>query len=38
MARTAVYAIDQQMTDAVPPKRLTALLADLDRMAETLGG
>jgi DNA-binding MarR family transcriptional regulator len=37
MARTAVYAIDQRMTDAVPPKRLTALLADLDRMAETLG-
>ncbi|MFF1479667.1 MarR family winged helix-turn-helix transcriptional regulator [Streptomyces sp. NPDC058301] len=37
-ARTAVYAIDQQMTDAVPPKRLAALLADLNRMAETLGG
>ncbi|MEU4212971.1 MarR family transcriptional regulator [Streptomyces sp. NPDC026206] len=37
-ARTAVYAIDQQMADAVPPKRLTALRADLNRMAETLGG
>ncbi|WP_406452766.1 MarR family transcriptional regulator [Streptomyces sp. NBC_01622] len=37
-ARSVVYAIDQRMTDAVPPKRLSALLADLDRMAETLGG
>lgn len=37
-ARSAVYAIDQRMTDAVPPERMAALLADLDRMAETLGG
>ncbi|MFF1555967.1 MarR family winged helix-turn-helix transcriptional regulator [Streptomyces sp. NPDC058279] len=37
-ARTAVYAIDQRMSEAVPPKRLAALLADLDRMASTLGG
>ncbi|WP_043258906.1 MarR family winged helix-turn-helix transcriptional regulator [Streptomyces prunicolor] len=37
-ARSVVYAIDQRMTDAVPPKRLSVLLADLDRMAETLGG
>nr|WSY52366.1 MarR family transcriptional regulator [Streptomyces sp. NBC_00886] len=38
VARSAVYAIDQQLTDALPPKRLSALLADLDRMVETLGG
>ncbi|MFG2140235.1 MarR family winged helix-turn-helix transcriptional regulator [Streptomyces sp. NPDC048650] len=37
-ARSAVYAIDQRMTDAVPPKRLATLLADLDRMTETFGG
>ncbi|GGP59724.1 MarR family winged helix-turn-helix transcriptional regulator [Saccharothrix coeruleofusca] len=32
-ARSAVYAVDQRMTDAVPPERLADLLADLDRMA-----
>ncbi|MER5256052.1 MULTISPECIES: MarR family transcriptional regulator [unclassified Streptomyces] len=37
-ARTAVYTIDRQMTDAIPPKRLAALLADLDRLTATLGG
>ncbi|KIF74905.1 MarR family transcriptional regulator [Streptomyces sp. 150FB] len=36
-ARSAVYAIERQMIDAVPPRRLAALLADLDRMAEALG-
>ncbi|MCX4694772.1 MarR family winged helix-turn-helix transcriptional regulator [Streptomyces sp. NBC_01408] len=36
-ARSAVYAIDRRMTDAVPPKRVDALLEDLDRMAEALG-
>ncbi|GGT51755.1 hypothetical protein GCM10010271_64880 [Streptomyces kurssanovii] len=37
-ARSAVYAIDEKMTGVLPAKRLAALLADLDRMAETLGG
>ncbi|MGP3998743.1 MarR family winged helix-turn-helix transcriptional regulator [Streptomyces sp. 8N706] len=37
-ARSAVYAIDQRMTDAVPEQRLAELLADLDRMAAALGG
>ncbi|WP_030672170.1 MarR family winged helix-turn-helix transcriptional regulator [Streptomyces rimosus] len=37
-ARNAVYAIERQMIDAIPPRRLTALLADLDRMTEALGG
>jgi DNA-binding MarR family transcriptional regulator len=37
-ARTAVYAIDQRMTDAVPEQRLAELLADLDHMAAALGG
>ncbi|MEU4212928.1 MarR family transcriptional regulator [Streptomyces sp. NPDC026206] len=35
-ARSAVYAIDQRMTDAVPEQRLTQLLADLDRMTAAL--
>ncbi|MFD9338228.1 MarR family winged helix-turn-helix transcriptional regulator [Streptomyces sp. NPDC060028] len=35
-ARSAVYAIDQRMTDAVPESRLAELLADLDRMASAL--
>jgi DNA-binding MarR family transcriptional regulator len=37
-ARSAVYAIERQMVDAVPQRRLAALLADLDRMAAALGG
>ncbi|MFK4224640.1 MarR family winged helix-turn-helix transcriptional regulator [Streptomyces sp. NPDC019890] len=37
-ARSAVYAIDQRMTDAVPEQRLTELLADLDHMAAALDG
>ncbi|NUK00128.1 MarR family transcriptional regulator [Streptomyces lunaelactis] len=37
-ARSAVYAIDQRMTDAVPERRLAELLADLDHMAAALEG
>lgn len=37
-ARSAVYAVDQRMTDAVPAERLADLLADLDRMAAALDG
>jgi DNA-binding MarR family transcriptional regulator len=37
-ARSAVYAIDQRMTDAVPEQRLAELLADLDHMAAALDG
>lgn len=37
-ARSAVYAIDQRMTDAVPEQRLTELFADLDHMAAALDG
>ncbi|MFI0263708.1 MarR family winged helix-turn-helix transcriptional regulator [Streptomyces sp. NPDC017056] len=37
-ARSAVYAIERQMIEAVPERRLTDLLADLDRMAAALGG
>ncbi|MFE2428995.1 MarR family winged helix-turn-helix transcriptional regulator [Streptomyces sp. NPDC059373] len=37
-ARSAVYAIDQRMTDAVPKPRLAELLADLDHMAAALDG
>ncbi|GGV27596.1 MarR family transcriptional regulator [Actinomadura cremea] len=37
-ARSVVYAIESRMIAAVPRQRLTALLADLDRMAEALGG
>ncbi len=36
-ARGAVYAIEQRMIGEVAPDRLTALLADLDTMAEALG-
>ncbi|WP_336049092.1 MarR family winged helix-turn-helix transcriptional regulator [Streptomyces sp. CA2R101] len=34
--QTAVYAVEQRMVEAVPAQRLTALLADLDRMAAAL--
>ncbi|WP_113704365.1 MarR family winged helix-turn-helix transcriptional regulator [Nonomuraea lactucae] len=37
-ARSAVYAIERDMIDAIPQRRLAALLADLDRMAAALGG
>jgi len=37
-ARSAVYAIDQRMTDAVPEHRLAEFLTDLDRMAAALDG
>ncbi|WP_262402190.1 MarR family winged helix-turn-helix transcriptional regulator [Actinomadura sp. CNU-125] len=37
-ARSDVYTIESRMIAAVPPERLSALLADLDRMAEALGG
>lgn len=35
--RAAVYAIEGHMISAIPAERLTALLADLDTMAEALG-
>ncbi|MBU6530394.1 MarR family winged helix-turn-helix transcriptional regulator [Streptomyces sp. NPDC057245] len=35
-ARGAVYAIEKRMIAGVPAERLTALLADLDAMAEAL--
>ncbi|MFI9310948.1 MarR family winged helix-turn-helix transcriptional regulator [Streptomyces triculaminicus] len=35
-ARSAVYAIDQRMTQAVPAQRLAQFLADLDRMTAAL--
>ncbi|MFE3739714.1 MarR family winged helix-turn-helix transcriptional regulator [Streptomyces sp. NPDC059134] len=35
-ARTAVYAIEERMIEAVPRRRLAALLADLDTMADAL--
>ncbi|MFH9426473.1 MarR family winged helix-turn-helix transcriptional regulator [Streptomyces sp. NPDC017529] len=37
-ARSVVYAIERQMIEAVPERRLADLLADLDRMAAALGG
>ncbi|MEU4492687.1 MarR family transcriptional regulator [Streptomyces sp. NPDC023998] len=37
-ARSAVYAVDQRMTDAVPEQRLAELLAELDHMAAALDG
>ncbi|MEU9832327.1 MarR family transcriptional regulator [Streptosporangium sp. NPDC048047] len=37
-ARAAVYAVERRMIQAVPPRRLDALLADLDRMAAALDG
>ncbi|MCB5178998.1 MarR family winged helix-turn-helix transcriptional regulator [Streptomyces antimicrobicus] len=36
-ARAAVYAVEERMIHAIPGRRLTALLADLDAMAEALG-
>jgi DNA-binding MarR family transcriptional regulator len=36
-ARDVVYALDRQMTAAVPGDRLAPLLADLDAMAAALG-
>lgn len=36
-ARSAVYAIERRMVEAIPQRRLAALLADLDRMADALG-
>ncbi|MFE3828406.1 hypothetical protein [Streptomyces sp. NPDC059092] len=35
-ARTAVYAIEERMIEAIPQWRLAALLADLDTMADAL--
>ncbi|WP_031088384.1 MarR family winged helix-turn-helix transcriptional regulator [Streptomyces sp. NRRL WC-3549] len=37
-ARSAVYAVEARMIDAVPRPRLAALLVDLERMAGALGG
>ncbi|GAA1926753.1 MarR family transcriptional regulator [Streptantibioticus ferralitis] len=37
-ARSTVYDIERQMVEAVPQRRLAALLSDLDRMAAALGG
>lgn len=37
-ARSAVYAIERQMVDAIPQRRMAALLTDLDRMVAALGG
>ncbi|AEW99213.1 MarR family winged helix-turn-helix transcriptional regulator [Streptantibioticus cattleyicolor] len=34
--QTAVYAVEQRMTEAIPSHRMTALLADLDRIATAL--
>ncbi|MFJ9179933.1 MarR family winged helix-turn-helix transcriptional regulator [Streptomyces sp. NPDC102360] len=36
--RSAVYDIERQMIEAIPERRLAALLVDLDRMADALGG
>ncbi|MEE1800001.1 MarR family transcriptional regulator [Streptomyces sp. JV176] len=36
VARESVYAIEVRMIEAVPQRRLAALLADLDAMAEAL--
>lgn len=35
-ARSAVYAIDERMTNSVPEQRLTRLLTDLDHMTAAL--
>lgn len=35
-ARGAVYAIEERMIKAIPPRRLAALLAELDAMTEAL--
>ncbi|MFJ9614207.1 type 2 periplasmic-binding domain-containing protein [Streptomyces noursei] len=32
----AVYAVEQRMVEAIPPQRMPALLADLDRLATAL--
>ncbi|MFG2682073.1 MarR family winged helix-turn-helix transcriptional regulator [Streptomyces sp. NPDC048392] len=37
-ARSAVYTIEERMITHVPADRLTALLTDLDAMADALGG
>ncbi|KUF15114.1 MULTISPECIES: MarR family winged helix-turn-helix transcriptional regulator [Streptomyces] len=37
-SRSAVYAIEARMIEAIPDGRLDALLEDFDRMAEALGG
>ncbi|MDP9869204.1 MULTISPECIES: MarR family winged helix-turn-helix transcriptional regulator [Streptosporangium] len=37
-ARAVVYAVEQRMIGAIPDRRLDALLADLDRMADALDG
>ncbi|MCX5387331.1 MarR family winged helix-turn-helix transcriptional regulator [Streptomyces sp. NBC_00083] len=34
--QAAVYAIEHRMVESIPPRRLAALLADLDRIATTL--
>ncbi len=34
--QAAVYAIEQHMTEAIPPQRMAALLADRDRIASAL--
>ncbi|MEV5598538.1 MarR family transcriptional regulator [Streptomyces sp. NPDC052496] len=34
--QAAVYAVEQRMVEAVPPHRMPALLADLDRIAAAL--
>ncbi|WP_019547243.1 MarR family winged helix-turn-helix transcriptional regulator [Streptomyces sulphureus] len=37
-ARSTVYAVERRMTEALPQSRLTALLDDLDHLAEALDG
>ncbi|MEJ2854893.1 MULTISPECIES: MarR family winged helix-turn-helix transcriptional regulator [unclassified Saccharothrix] len=34
--QAAVYAVEKRMVEAIPPQRMTALLADLDRIATAL--
>ncbi|MEV5982158.1 MarR family transcriptional regulator [Streptomyces sp. NPDC052114] len=34
--QAAVYAIEERMVEAIPPRRVEALLTDLDRIAEAL--
>ncbi|MFJ8925467.1 MarR family winged helix-turn-helix transcriptional regulator [Streptomyces sp. NPDC102364] len=36
--RAAVYEIERRMIETIPERRLAALLTDLDRMADALGG
>jgi hypothetical protein len=33
-----VYAVEQRMIEAIPPRRVAALLTDLDRIAAALEG